>query len=202
LERGASATTDQTVFNQLPRLLNAAERKLAQYLKILGQIEVFVDPVGLTAGSNVVTKPDRWRKTVSMNYGTGASKNSRKSLYPRSLEYCQAYWPDDSQVAPPTFYADYDQYHWLIVETPDQTYPLQALCYMLPVLLDSANQQNFWSIQAPNALLYGALLEATPFLKDDPRLPLWQNMWQAELTSLAGQDLQKVLDRSAQRSSA
>ena len=203
LERGGSATTDATVFNQLPRLINAAERKLAQDLKILGMLEVLVDaPNGLSTGVAVITKPDRWRSTVSMNYGAGATLNTRTPIFPRSYEYCRAYWPDQTKTDsgnPPAFYADYDYAHWLIVPTPDQNYPLEILAYMQPELLDSVTQTNFWTDYTPNALLYGALVEATPFLKDDPRLQTWIAMWQQEMAALDGQDLQRMMDRAAQR---
>ena len=103
LERGGSDTTDPTVFNQLPRLINAAERKLAQDLKLLGQIEVLVDtPAGLQMGNAVVTKPDRWRSTVSLCYGAGLSLDTRTYLFERSLEVCTAYWPNRTQTAPPS----------------------------------------------------------------------------------------------------
>lgn len=203
LERGQSVQTDPTVFNQLPRLINAAERKLAQALKLLGQIEVLVDaPAGLQVGNSIVAKPDRWRQTVSMSYGAGVTQNTRTPLYPRSYEYCRAYWPDSTATDannPPAFYADYDQEHWLISPTPDQNYPLENLSYMQPVLLDEQNQMNFWSEYTPNLLLYGALLEATPFLKDDTRLQTWNQYWQQELSMLQQQDLQRVLDRAAVR---
>jgi hypothetical protein len=202
LERGGSALTDPTVFNQLPRLINAAERKLAQVLKLQGTLEVLVDTAGLAQGVAVVTKPDRWRGTVSINYGSGANFNTRTQLLPRSYEYCRAYWPDDTvtdSTNPPCFYADYDYNHWLIVPTPDQTYPAEFNCYMQPPLLDSTNQTNFFSEYTPNALLYGALLEATPFLKNDERLATWTAMWQQEIQTLSGQDLDKILDRASER---
>ena len=199
LERGGSSVTDQTVYNQLPRLLNAAERKLAQDLKLLGQIEPLVST--FQAGVPVIQKPDRWRQTVSFNFGSGAQMNSRTPIYPRSYEYCRAYWPDDTQTSAPKFYADYGYSNWLISPTPDQNYPFEVQAYMQPQLLDANNQNNFWTVYCPNALLYGALLEATPFLKNDERIPVWQQMWAGELQALMQQDLQRILDRSAQRKS-
>jgi hypothetical protein len=160
-----------------------------------------VPPAGLQAGNAVVAKPDRWRATVSMNYGTGATQNTRTPLFPRSLEYCYAYWPDrtvTNSANPPEFYADYDLQHWLVAPTPDQAYPFEAIIYCQPPLLDETNQSNFWSEYTPNLLLYSALLQATPFLKDDPRIPVWQQMQQMELASLQGQDLGRILDRAAQ----
>ena len=204
LERGGSATTDPTVYNQIPRLINAAERDCAEFLKILGQIEPLVSlpPAGFQLGNAIVPKPDRWRATVSMNYGTGTGNQIKTQLYPRALEYVSAYWPNRSAYDsnnPPQFYAEYDYQHWLIGPTPDQAYPFEVICYMQPPLLDSSNQSNFWTQYTPNLLLYGALLQATPFLKDDPRIPVWQSDFDRHLASLNGQDLQRILDRAAQR---
>ena len=206
LERGGSAATDPTVFNQLPRLINAAERDCAQLLKLLGQKESLVgNPPsgGFQQGVAVVTKPDRWRSTVSINYGTGVGNAQRVFLYPRSYEYCTAYWPNRASYTstqPPEFYADYDLDHWLISPTPDQAYPFEAMLYMQPPLLDNSNQSNFWTEYTPNLLLYSALLQATPFIKNDERIPVWQQMQQTQFASLNSQDLQRILDQSAQRS--
>lgn len=202
LERGSSSTTDQTVYNQIPRFVNAAERKIIQFLKLQGQIEVMVDTSGLQSGTAVITKPDRWRQTVSMSYGAGTSKNSHTFLLPRSYEFCRTYWPDDTQTSPPLFYADMDLKHWLIAPSSDAIYPLEVIAYMQPPLLDSSNQTNFFTDYTPNLLLYGALLEATPFLKADERIPVWQTYWDKDVASLAGQDLQKILDRAAARAGA
>jgi hypothetical protein len=199
LERGGSFVTDPTVFTQIPRLINAAERKLAQILKLQGQIEVLRDPLGLAANVSVIQKPDRWRQTTSLSFGAGANQNKLTPLFARSYEYCRAYWPDDTATAPPEFYADYDLTHYLIVPTPDITYPLEGVFYMQPVLLDDANQNNFWTDYTPNMLLYETLLETSAFLKDDPRIQTWQGLWQFEVTTLGTQDLQKLMDRAAER---
>lgn len=199
VERGGSSVTDPTVNAQIPRVINAAERRLAQMLKLLGQIEVLVDVTGLAKGLAVYSKPDRWRKTVSMNYGAGTSQNNRTQLYPRSYEYCRSFWPDDSQTAPPMFYSDIDINHWLVVPTPDLTYPLEILAYMLPPLLDASNQNNFFSIYTPNALLYCAMVEMAVFLKDDTRAASFEKMFNLELQSLDVQDLGRIMDRGSDR---
>lgn len=202
LERGGSVTTDPEVFDQIPRLINGAERKIMQFLKLQGSIEALVDPSGLTTGVAVIPKPDRWRETISMNFGTGAGNNTRNPLFARSYEYCRSYWPNDTLTAVPEFYADYDYQHWLIVPTPIAVYPLEIMVYMQPALLDEANQSNFFSDYTPNLLLYGSLLEAEPYLKQDERIETWGNLWGAELKSLDGQDLQRILDRASERTKA
>lgn len=202
LERGESAVTDPTVFAQIPRLINAAERKLAQDLKLLGQIEVFsaAPPAGgLQASNPVVAKPDRWRQTVSMGYGAGTGNNTYTPLNGRAYEYLLMYWPDATATEAPQFYADVDLQHWWIAPTPDAAYPLRAVLYMQPPLLGDDQQTNFWSDYCSNALLYGALIEAEAFIKEDQRIPLWKELWAQELVTLGKQDLQRILDRAAQR---
>jgi len=200
LERGDTLASDPIVFEQIPRLINLAERRIARELKIQGFINVVT--AQLSAGNPVVAKPDRWRDTVSMFIGTGADNNSRTALYTRSYDYLRSYWPDATETAQPIFYSDYDYNHWLVAPTPDVDYPIEILYYQLPPLLDEEAQTNWLTENAPEILLYATLLEATPFLKNDERIPVWQNMYDRAAGMLNGEDLAKILDRSATRKEA
>lgn len=200
LERGATLVSDPVVFEQIPRLINLAERRISRELKVQGFINVVTGT--LTVGLSVYDKPDRWRDTVSINIGIGAGNNTRKAVFARSYEYARSYWPDSTETEEPEFYADYDYSHWLIVPTPDDAYPFEIVYYALPQLLDDANQTNWVTEYAPQLLLYGTLLEATPFLKNDERIPVWQSMYDRAAAMLNGEDLAKILDRAAVRKEA
>ena len=200
LERGATLADDAIVYEQIPRLINLAERRIARELKIQGFINVVTDT--LIVGQSVYQKPDRWRDTVSINIGTGASYNVRKFLFTRDYEYARTYWPNESENEQPVFYADYNYTNWLILPPPDLPYPFEVLYYELPVLLDDENQTNWLTDYAPQVLLYASLLEATPFLKNDERIPVWQQMYDRSAAMLNGEDLAKILDRSAVRKEA
>lgn len=223
LERGTSV--DAQVFAQLPRLINLAERAIARALKVSGFTTSVISQ--LQASVNTYAKPDRWRRTISMSYGSQSTlflltteqgqplgmesgpvlvqevgsqpQNARVELFPRSLEYCRAYWPDSTQLAAPVFYADYDYQHWLIVPTPDFSYPWEIVYYQQPPLLDTTTTTNWLTEYAPNALLYRALLEATPFLKNDERIGTWKDFYTEEMANLNTEDLQRVVDRTAVR---
>lgn len=195
LERGY--VDDTTVYAQLPRLINLAERAIATELKFQGFVNVVTTT--MAAGTSVYQKPDRWRLTISINFGTGTDNNSRTPIFPRSYEYCRYYWPDSTARAAPEFYADYDYEHWLFVPTPDAAYPVEILYYQQPPLLDDTTQTNWLTDYAPNALLYRTLLEATPFLKNDERIPTWQAMYAQQMQTINTQDLQKIVDRSSTR---
>ena len=200
LERGATMGTDPIIVEQLPRLINLAERRIARELKVQGFSTVVTGT--LSAGQSVYPKPDRWRDTVSMNIGTGAGNTTRKQLFTRAYEYVRQYWPDETLTGEPQFYADYDYTHWVFAPTPDADYPFEILYYELPPLLDDSVQSNWLTEYAPQLLLYGTLLEATPFLKNDERIPVWQSMYDRAAAMLNGEDLAKVLDRNAVRKEA
>lgn len=199
LERGE--VSDTTVYDQLPRLINQAEREIAQALKIEGFINVVTSD--LIAGTSVYDKPDRWRRTVSMQAASGVAPNqSRFVLYPRSYEYLRSYWPNPSVQGTPKFYADYDYSHWLIVPTPVVNLAWEVMFWQLPALLDSTNQTNWLTDYAPTTLLYRALLECEPFLKNDSRIQVWSKFYMDSLSALNTQDLQRVVDRSSVRQEA
>jgi hypothetical protein len=197
LERGFTLASDQIVYEQIPRLINLAERRIARELKVEGLINVVTST--MQAGLAVYPKPDRWRTTVSFNFGSGALNNEYNQLFPRSYEYVRSYWPNREETGVPLFYAEYDYNNWIVAPTPDQAYPFEVLVYQLLPLLDETNQSNWLTEYAPQVLLYASLLEATPFLKNDERIPVWQQMYDRSAQALNGEDLSKILDRSARR---
>jgi len=193
LERGFTVESDQIVYEQLPRLVTLAERRIARELKIEGFIRAVTTP--LSIGVAVYLKPDRWRDTVSMTV-------NGSPIFTRSYEYCRSYWPDEAETGSPQFYADYDYQHWLITPTPAAADTLEILYYEQPRFLGDDFQTNWLTEYAPDVLLYAALLEATPFLKNDVRIQTWQNMYDRAAQALNGEDLKRILDRTANRSEA
>ena len=193
LERGFTEESDQIVYDQLPRLITLGERRIARELKIQGFIRAVQTP--LQAGVAVYLKPDRWRDTISMTV-------NGSPIFARSYEYCRSYWPDEAETGAPQFYADYDYQHWLITPSPATVQTLEILYYEQPRFLGDDFQTNWLTEYAPDLLLYAALLEAAPFLKSDERIQIWQGMYDRSAQALNGEDLKRILDRSANRSEA
>ena len=140
-------------------------------------------------------KPDRWRDTVSMTV-------NGSPIFARAYEYCRNYWPDEAETGAPQFYADYDYNHWLITPTPAAASTLEVMYYEQPRFLGEDFQTNWLTEYAPDLLLYATLLEATPFLKKDERIGTWQQMYDRAAQALNGEDLKRIMDRSAQRTEA
>ena len=148
----------------------------------------------MNAGNPIIQKPSRWHKTVSMNI-TVAGK--RQPVFLRKYEYLKEYWPDSTQTDVPLYYCDYDYEHWLVAPTPATDYTFEVLYYERVQPLDSSNQTNWFTQYAPQALLYGSLLQAMPFLRNDERIPMWQAQYDLIIQTLKTEDTQRIGDRQA-----
>ena len=74
-----------------------------------------------------------------------------------------------------------------LIPAPDATYSAEMLYFsMIPSL--STNPTN-WLLQlAPDAYLYGALLESAPYLRDDDRIAVWGNLYNSILDQIRVND--------------
>jgi hypothetical protein len=187
LERNDASTLDK-----IPLFIMLAEQVIASQIKFLGNLTVNTST--MTAGENVIDKPARWHKTVSMNITVAGE---RFPIFNRRYEYLREYWPDPAATEVPKFYCDYDYTHWMVAPTPASAYNFEVLYYERVQPLDSSNQTNWFTIYAPQALLYGSLLQAMPFLKNDDRVPLWQGQYKLIMDILTAEDKLRIADRQA-----
>ena len=71
----------------------------------------------------------------------------------------------------------------LLSPLPDAVYEF-TLLYEGQEPLSDANPTNTVLAMAPDVYLYGALVEAAPYIKDDERVPLWDQRFQTALAGL------------------
>lgn len=182
---------DAAVVNAIPTFISLAEFEIAQEIKTLGQLQIVES--AMTASNAILQKPARWRKTVSMSVTVAGKK---QPVYLRKYEYLKNYWPDADQTDVPLYYADTDWEHWYIAPTPNLAYAFEVLYYERIAPLSSANQTNWLTQNAPNAMLFGTLLQAMQFLKNDQRV-IFQQKYTESLQSLKSEDVARVGDRQA-----
>ena len=183
---------DAATLAKIPLFIMLCEQKLAADIKFLGNLTVNAST--MTIGANVIDKPARWRKTVSMNITVAGE---RQPVLLRKYEYLREYWPNATTTDVPKYYCDYDYTHWLVAPTPALAYEFEVLYYERAQPLDSSNQTNWFTQYAPQAMLYGTLLQAMPYLKNDARLPLWKSEYDEIVRVLKGEDLTRIGDRQA-----
>jgi hypothetical protein len=184
--------TDATTIAYIPTFIMLAEQVLAADLKFLGNLNV--GNFTLVPGQSVIQKPARWHKTVSMNMTVAGD---RQPLFLRKYEFMREYWPSTTETDVPKYYGDYDYTHWLVAPTPDLAYSMEVSYYERVQPLDSTNQTNWFTQYAPQAMLYGTLLQAMPFLKNDERLQMWQAQYSQIITALKEEDKSRIGDRQA-----
>ena len=182
---------DPAVVNQIPTFITLCEFEIAQQIKTLGQQQV-VNAV-MSANNAVIQKPARWRKTVSFNV-TGSS-GTPSPVFLRKYEYLLSY-NTGGTTGLPLYYADYDYDNWLVSPTPDAAYPFQVLYYERIAPLSSDNQTNWLTQNAPNAMVFGTLLQAMPFLKNDQR-QIFQQKYTEAMQVLSNEDKLRLGDRQA-----
>jgi hypothetical protein len=75
-----------------------------------------------------------------------------------------------------------------LAPAPDGVYTLKMLYFAAPPYLSSGNASNVFLNVAPDGLLYGALVEAEPYLMNDARINTWGSMYDRAITSLTKSD--------------
>ena len=184
--------TDDQTLEKIPQFIMLAEQIIAAEIKFLGNLIVATS--AMVASDNVIPKPARWRKTVSMNV-TVAGK--RQPVLLRTYEYIREYWPEPASTDVPLYFCDYDYQHWLVGPTPTLAYSYEVLYYERVQPLDSSNQSSWFTQYAPQALLYGTLLQAMPFVKNDERMPMWQSNYDKIIEVLKTENVIRAADRQA-----
>jgi hypothetical protein len=182
---------DKAVVDAIPTFITLAEFEIAEQIKTLGQLQIVEST--MTAGNPVLQKPARWRKTVSMNVTVDGKK---QPILLRKYEYLKSYAPDATDTNVPQYYADTDWDHWYLAPTPDADYAFEVLYYERIAPLSSTNQTNWLTQNAPNAMLFGTLLQAMPFLKNDQR-QIFQQKYVESLQALKAEDVARVGDRQS-----
>jgi hypothetical protein len=171
---------------QIPSLIGLAESAIAAELKSLLQLTVV--ETTLAANQVILQKPARWRKTVSM-------KVNGAPILLRSQDYIAQY-QSESTTGTPLYYAEYDYNNWAIAPAPANASSVEIIYYSEIQPLDSTNQQNLFTRECPQAMLFGTLLQAQGYLKALDKLPIWKTYYTDSLAALKKEDSSRRIDRN------
>ncbi len=171
--------------------------------------------VGGSGYNGNFTVSDKTQYTVSYNSGVASEANTtdiggtvshplnnRTAILPRSLEFCNEYWPDRTETDEPKYYADYNYDNWLIVPTPKIAAPFEVVYFQRPIPLSESNQTNWFTENARDLLLYASLLETAPYLKNDTRIPTWKDYYMQSVAAIKIENSQRINDGSIKRQEA
>lgn len=158
---------DTTFVNQLDTFIRFAEERILK----ASQLQIFQDTQKDTvlADSRVIAKPCDWLATYSLELRLGAE---RTTLLSKDKTFLDTYWPDYTATDKPKYYADHSVTLFVIAPTPAVDYQVIINYLRRPQsLVDTVGEAQTWlATNAPQTLLYGALIEAYGFMKGEQEM--------------------------------
>jgi hypothetical protein len=177
---GYLARTDLTT--QIPDFIRLAELRLRRDLRIRQMLKSVT--TSTVANDETVELPSDFLEVRDfvvvgnpvrpLNYYSPSAfnRNTRTWEIGKPLDYTVL--ANDFQLAP----------------IPDSVYTLKMFYFAAPVFLSDSNSSNAFLANTPDALLYGSLLEAAPYLMDDARINTWGTMFDRAMASITRSDEQ------------
>lgn len=183
--------TDAAFAAQIPTFVALAENRLATEMKQQGFQSVVTGTLPLTSS---MEKPSYWKETISFYYKNAAGE--RLPIFLRALEYVRNYWPNSSLTDLPKFYADYNATNFLLGPTPAAAYEFELVYYARLQPLSEANESNWLTVNAPQALFAAIMVEACRYIKNPARQAAWEDMYQSSSGGLKQENSERQADRT------
>ena len=160
------ADNSETSFvTNLPNFIKASEEKIFKSI----DLDIFRKNVtsAFTSSDPFLTVPADYLASFSLQI---TSSGSEDFLLQKDVNFIREYAPSSSTTGVPKYYARFDEDNFIVAPTPDSNYTLQLNYYFRPASLTAgADSGTTWiSTNAPFALLYGSLVEASIFMKSEP----------------------------------
>lgn len=185
-----------------PNWVQNFEERLLRDPKNFGAWMEVTGTIG-TIASSVIAVPATYRglKYAYIN-GSPSSRLDRVSL-----NQLYGTYPRGGDTGRPRWIAR-DGTNFVFGPAPDSAYAIKGVYWAKPTVLRSYVTggadavAHYLIVNAPDLLLYGALLEAEAFIRDDPRIPLWKAAYDLALQAyrslqrdedMSGSPLQEVL---------
>jgi hypothetical protein len=170
--------TDLTT--QIPDFITLAETRLARELRTRQMLKSATSP--MTGGDAKVALPTDFLEVRDL-YIQGNPRMPVTYLSPSA--FTRDARADESGRP---FYYTVLASEFLFAPIPDGTKTLEILYYAKPAVMSDSNASNVFLANYPDALLYGALVEAEPYLINDARVQLWISLYDRAINSISESD--------------
>jgi len=173
------------LIQDIPSFVSLAEIRMSRRLRTwwLTRMATFTVPSDVVSGTVDFPLPDLFNgfRTLRLNTDPIISlsyiqpeqmnvSNLEKNLRGRTSHFTVI--ADRLRVAPP----------------PPPDTEIQAVYYLKPLALADNQLTNLFTTNAYDMLLYGALLEAKPFIKDDKRIQTWMTLYSSSQSDIEDDD--------------
>jgi hypothetical protein len=123
------------------------------------KLEVFAN---VTSGNRFLTMPN---DILTHRYLILRKDGEQFFLEFRDTSFINEFWPDPAEVGTPKFYSVWDQNTFVMSPTPNDNYYVELGYIYKPPQLSPSNPTTWVSTNAPDALLYGCLVQAYSYTK-------------------------------------
>jgi hypothetical protein len=106
-----------------------------------------------------------------------------KSLEYMTMEHADEYRATHSTTGVPNYYTFVGETLEVVPE-PADSYTIELVYYKKISALSDSSTSNWLLASHPDVYLYGALMQAAPYLKDDERIPVWGQLYKAFIGDL------------------
>jgi len=104
----------------------------------------------------------------------------------KQVSFIRDFTPNASTTGLPKYFGEFDENTFIVAPTPDSNYSMELHYYYKPASLTSGGDSGttWLSENAPNAMLYGSLVEGSMYLKNYEVLPVFETKFQEALLGL------------------
>jgi hypothetical protein len=164
----------------IPDFISFAEIRMARELRTRKMLSSATS--AFTAGDAKVALPSDFLQIRDL-YVQGNPRFPVSYLSPSA--FTRNARADDS--GKPVFYTTLAA-EFMFAPIPDSAYTLEILYYAKPTVLSGSNASNVFLANYADALLYASLLEAQPYLMDDPRIQTWGDLYGRAVKNIVESD--------------
>ena len=186
-----SENTETSFVTNLPVFIRGAEDRIFSVV----DLELFRKNATSALSNNdpFLSCPTDFLAPFSFRISTA---NNERFLLIKDVNYIQEYNKSISNTLP-KYYGIYDIDNFIVGPTPDSNYTVELHYYYRPASITAgADSAKSWlSENAPNALLYGSLVEAYTYMKGEPdMMQLYEQRFAQEVQRL--KDLAEARENS------
>ena len=174
-------TSETTFNNNLSVFIKEAEERILKAVEIPDFRKNVTG--NATADSTYLSMPSDFLAPLSLAV---ISSSVYTYLYLKHVSFIRDYTPNASTTGTPIYYGLFDSSTFILAPTPDANYTFELHYKYRPASLTAGSDSGttWLSENAPNALLYGSLVEASTFIKTPEETPYYDQRFQEAIAGL------------------
>ena len=165
--------------SQIPDFITICHDKLMRTLRVR---EMETMNTSFTIGAETVAVPTDWLETRKIYVTSSNPRYDLQYISPDKI----VEWNASAATGVPKFFTVVGG-DFQFVPIPDATYTGTHLYYQSLAQMSASSDTNWILTSHPDLYLYGSLLEATGLIQNDPRIPLWQSMYDRGIAEVTRQ---------------